>query len=264
MSSYVDIRNYPDTHNNNEGLITKIWGPDTWNSLHAITFNYPKNPTELDKQHYKHYFELLVVVLPCCNCRESYRKHINDENNNLKLTYEVMESRYTLTHWLYRVHCAVNKETGYTYDISYEQLCNKYNSYIAICKPTNDMLKLAYKNYYNVESPTIQFNIAKCFISYAIERNLFDYENNINKTNQIDRNSDLWIERNNKVQQIIKKMRLSGNNGIEMEGKYKRFPTIEQLHLMELLSTILNEQTINKMIECLGYNFIDKYIFTKN
>ena len=29
-----------------------VWGPAAWTFLHTITFNYPDNPTNQDKQYY--------------------------------------------------------------------------------------------------------------------------------------------------------------------------------------------------------------------
>ena len=33
-----------------------IWGPHMWYVLHIITFAYPKEPTEYDKQRYSDFF----------------------------------------------------------------------------------------------------------------------------------------------------------------------------------------------------------------
>ena len=41
--------------NKNNGLITKIWGPAMWESIHCIAFGYPIEPTEEQKQNYKNY-----------------------------------------------------------------------------------------------------------------------------------------------------------------------------------------------------------------
>ena len=34
----------------NNGLLTKIWGPHLWKSLHCIAFGYPSNPTDDEKK----------------------------------------------------------------------------------------------------------------------------------------------------------------------------------------------------------------------
>ena len=37
----------------------EVWGPHAWIFLHSITFNYPDNPTDDEKKHYKNFFENL-------------------------------------------------------------------------------------------------------------------------------------------------------------------------------------------------------------
>jgi len=36
-----------------DGMLTHVWGPSLWHSLHIISFNYPNNPTPKDKIHYR-------------------------------------------------------------------------------------------------------------------------------------------------------------------------------------------------------------------
>lgn len=90
---------------NSEGLFTNIWGPAQWQSLHNITFNYPYKPTEDDKEKYYNYFMALGDVLPCCTCRDNYINHIKE--GDTKLTYEVFESRDTLTRWAHHFVCYI-------------------------------------------------------------------------------------------------------------------------------------------------------------
>jgi hypothetical protein len=45
--------------NKNNGLITKIWGPAMWESLHCIAFGYPVEPTDEQRQNYKDFFTSL-------------------------------------------------------------------------------------------------------------------------------------------------------------------------------------------------------------
>ena len=37
-------------YNSGDGMITSIWGPSMWHYLHTISFNYPVNPTIIDKK----------------------------------------------------------------------------------------------------------------------------------------------------------------------------------------------------------------------
>ena len=45
-----------NSDNSNNGLITKIWGPDIWSALHSISFGYPINPSQDQKDKYKTFF----------------------------------------------------------------------------------------------------------------------------------------------------------------------------------------------------------------
>ena len=51
--------------NSNDGMLTYVWGPPLWHSLHTISFNYPVKPTEKNKEDYMNYFKSLGKVLPC-------------------------------------------------------------------------------------------------------------------------------------------------------------------------------------------------------
>ena len=36
-----------------DGMLTNVWGPGLWHYLHVISFNYPNEPTKLQKIKYK-------------------------------------------------------------------------------------------------------------------------------------------------------------------------------------------------------------------
>lgn len=233
---------------NAEGLFTSIWGPAVWVSLHCITFNYPINPTTEDKKHYKSFFELLCYILPCCECRKHYTENIKE--GPAMLTDEVFETRSTLTKWLYELHDLVNGKLGMKYDISYDDLCKKYNSYIAGCTVTEEQKIIAYKNSYDKESPIISYEMAKKFTKYAISRGLKNFSEELEKTNNIIRKSSEWICRNEKCWKIVKQMKINGIIGFEKEGtKYERLPSIAELHLIQQMSTSLREKVLLNMIK---------------
>jgi len=51
MSSNIsDNLDLNSESNINNGLITKIWGPPTWDCLHSFTFGYPVHPTDEQKK----------------------------------------------------------------------------------------------------------------------------------------------------------------------------------------------------------------------
>ena len=44
-----NVFNFED-YNSNNGMLTNVWGPSMWHSLHCISFNYPVNPTCEEKK----------------------------------------------------------------------------------------------------------------------------------------------------------------------------------------------------------------------
>lgn len=235
------------------GLLPSLWGPPTWESLHCITFGYPDNPTEEDKNDYYNYFQLLKKVLPCCECRAHYSEMIS--TGETKLTMDVMKNKDTLTKWLYDAHCAVTKRTGFVYDISYKNICDKYNSYIAECQLTPAMKIIPYKNSYNKKAPCVPYEVAVCFVDYATKRGLNDFASMIQKTSKISTFEESKI-RNEKCWDIIKTMRTNGIHCIEMDGEFKGLPTIKELELLQNLSTTMSQKVIKHILIKFGYNFL--------
>ncbi len=86
----------------------KIWGPHAWIFLHSITFNYPNNPTNETKKHYKIFFESLQYVLPCDNCKNNYKKKLI----TFKIDDDVLSCRKNLIKWLIKIHNEVNKSNN--------------------------------------------------------------------------------------------------------------------------------------------------------
>ena len=96
-----------------------IWGPAAWLFLHSVTFQYPENPSHLDKEKYYTFFRSIQNVLPCPNCREHYKQNLKDIPIRL-------DSREDLVEWLIDVHNEVNKK-NYKRELSYEEVYKNYN-----------------------------------------------------------------------------------------------------------------------------------------
>ena len=76
-----------------------FWGPHAWIFLHTISMNYPKKPTDEDKQTYYQFFKGLEDILPCEKCAYNY-------SNNLQKhpLEQSLESRDSLIRWLIQIH----------------------------------------------------------------------------------------------------------------------------------------------------------------
>lgn len=121
---------YSENHyKSGDGMLTSVWGPSLWHSLHTISFNYPTNPSKKDKSNYKKYLLHLQHVLPCKYCR------INLKNNfkQLPLNDKCMESRDTFSMYVYNLHEMVNKMLKKKSGLSYEDIRERYEHFRARC-----------------------------------------------------------------------------------------------------------------------------------
>ena len=243
-----------------EGLYTLIWGASTWDSLHSITFNYPQNPTKDDKKNYKKYFLALGKVLPCCICREHFKNHT--ENGNNALTDDVLKDRKSLTMWLYNLHKTVCEKNGMTFDITYEMVCDKYNSYIATCQLTQEQKQKAFTNYYDIHAPILEYGIVEIFIDRAKELGITNYEKNIKiySDKNLDKKSEMWFNRNKNCMELIKKIRMNGMLNLDENN----LPNYDELSLMQYCSTTISKHQWNRVLKQMGCFKCTKYVLINN
>lgn len=259
----------------NNGLITKIWGPPTWVSLHCITFGYPVEPTEEQKKNYKDYFIGVGNVLPCKYCRESYKEFIKEEGSILD--DNALKNRNTFTKWFYNLHNKVNNKLGIDYDVNYKCICKKYESYRAKCTtkidpkikgcivPLDEKTK-CYKEAAKRDCPIIDYETGKLFKKLADIRNIkqknYYFWNIIENNKGVIIKDKLWDLRNKYCCKLITYMREHGIPSIEKNGKYKGLPTKLELRLMLTLSTNLSKDQISEISSLLMKNI--EHAQTKN
>jgi len=240
--------------NKNNGLITKIWGPSMWESLHSIAFGYPIEPTCEQKKNYKDFFTNLMNVLPCKFCRDSYKEFITIEEDTI-LRDEDLASRKTITKWIYKIHNRVNKKLGVNYNLTYDDFVRKYESYRAKCIPNekgcNMPLNLKADSF-NMGSikhaPVITKKHFDSFKKYAEIRGV-KFDDRMKQILDIDdRYNKAWQMRDKKCRQIIDKMRCMGIPSVEKDGKYYNLPTVEELNLISLMSTNICCDELDKII----------------
>jgi hypothetical protein len=134
---------------------------------------------------------------------------------------------------------------GIYYDITYEDFCRRYESFIAHCKLTPEQKASVYKNFYNKEAPSISYENASKFREYALRRGFKSF----NIIDNYDKFSDEWIHRNEECHKIIKRMRLEAVTCLEHTGEYRGLPTIYELHSIQLKCSTMNIETLNKVIQ---------------
>ncbi len=126
-----------------DGMLTSVWGPSMWHTLHTISFNYPVKPTKQDKENYFKYFNSLKHVLPCKYCRMNLPKNIKAVEKQRKLTLKkALSSRAKLSRWVYYLHNQVNCMLGKKNKLTYKQVRNRYENFRARCTLQDDEKQL--------------------------------------------------------------------------------------------------------------------------
>jgi hypothetical protein len=115
--------------NSGDGMITSIWGPPLWHVLHTISFNYPVKPTDEQKKYYYNFYSNLENILPCKFCRDNLKNNLKKTPLNIK----VMQSRDTLSKWVYELHETINKMLGKKSNLTYEQVRERYEFFRSRC-----------------------------------------------------------------------------------------------------------------------------------
>lgn len=241
------------------GMITKIWGPSLWISLHTITFGYPIKPTLHHKETYKIFFILIGDILPCKYCRESYKEFIS--SGHTKISDETFANRNNLTRWLYDIHNKVNAKLSVNYFTTYDDLVLKYESYRAKCVPKSNGCVIPinnnlYEHIFYKDCPVISPSITQYFIKYAKSRDIdirylkFYYKFNKKLSYYLANKKDkVWIIRNKICTSIISYIRLHDLSSIEIEGKWKGLPTKNELKLIFLCSSLMSNITLIEIIK---------------
>ena len=119
-----------------DGFLVSIWGPPMWHFLHTMSFNYPVNPTQEDKEHYRDFVLSLQHVLPCKYCRQNL-------TNNYKifpLKMSDMASRDSFSRYVYKLHERVNKLLKKKSGLTYCDVRERYEHFRSRC--TADQPKL--------------------------------------------------------------------------------------------------------------------------
>ena len=115
--------------NSGDGMLTSIWGPPLWHTLHTISFNYPVNPTKEQKENYYNFFKNLRHVLPCKYCRINLKKNLK----SIPLKKSVFKNRDSLSRWVYNLHETVNKMLDKKSGLSYKDVRERYENFRARC-----------------------------------------------------------------------------------------------------------------------------------
>jgi len=81
-----------------------VWGPHLWFVMHTVSFNYPNEPTQNDKQNYFTFFYNLTKIIPCKDCRTHFIEFV--KQNPIQ---NYLINRDKLIEWVMNAHNNVNK-----------------------------------------------------------------------------------------------------------------------------------------------------------
>jgi hypothetical protein len=123
-------------YNSGDGMLTSVWGPSAWHLLHTISFNYPVEPTQEQKHHYRNFVLNLKNVLPCKYCRMNLKTNLKE----LPLTMECMKSRDTFSRYIYNLHELINRKLKKKSNLKYCDVRERYEHFRSRC--TEDLPKL--------------------------------------------------------------------------------------------------------------------------
>jgi hypothetical protein len=144
-------------YNSNDGMLTTVWGPGMWHSLHTISFNYPANPTCDDKRRYQSFILSLQYVLPCGKCRKNLVKNFK----KLPLKWSDMESRDTFSLYIYKLHELINKMLNKTSGLSYKDVRERYEHFRSRCVKSLDEMKKERSKKNKTKNPVLLMKTVK-------------------------------------------------------------------------------------------------------
>ena len=121
--------------NSGDGMITTVWGPPLWHTLHTISFNYPTHPDRATRKQYYRFLRSLEHVLPCGHCRNNYGHNLHD----LGFSKAHLRSRATFSRFIFDLHEHVNAMLGKPPSgLTYDRVRERYENFRSRCVNTAD------------------------------------------------------------------------------------------------------------------------------
>jgi hypothetical protein len=122
------------TYNNKDyqsgdGMLTSVWGPSLWHYLHVMSFNYPINPTKIQKQKYKQLLLNFQYTLPCKYCRLNLMKNFKQ----FPLNDKIFENRNNFSRYIFNLHEQINKMLGKNSGLTYCEVRDNYEHFRSRC-----------------------------------------------------------------------------------------------------------------------------------
>lgn len=140
-----------EDYSSKNGMVTSVWGPSLWHVLHTISFNYPDNPTNTDKENYYNFLKYLGKVLPCKFCRDNYSKNFS----KIKFSKKCLRNRESFSQCIYNLHNAVNTDLSKICDEDYKTVRDKYENFRARCSKDDKKSLGCTKSFYGIKQKCV-------------------------------------------------------------------------------------------------------------
>ena len=112
-----------------DGMLTSVWGPSLWHYLHLMSFIYPINQTNIQKQKYKQLLLNFQYTLPCKYCRINLKKNFK----NFPLSDKIFENRNSFSRYIFNLHEQINKMLGKNSGLTYCEVRDNYEHFRSRC-----------------------------------------------------------------------------------------------------------------------------------
>lgn len=116
-------------YNSSDGMLTYVWGPSLWHSLHTMSFNYPVKPSKEDKHNYMNFLHSLKFTLPCKYCRLNLKRNLKETGFSIKC----MKNRETFSNYVYNLHNHINEMLGKKNVLTFEEVRERYENFRSRC-----------------------------------------------------------------------------------------------------------------------------------
>lgn len=116
-------------NNASNGMMSKVWGPTLWHSLHIISFNYPLQPNKIEKENYYNFLISLQYILPCKYCRDNLIENFK----KAKFSKKIFKNRKSFSKFIYDLHNIVNINLGKKKYKTYKEISVFYEKFRASC-----------------------------------------------------------------------------------------------------------------------------------
>ena len=124
--------------NSGDGMLTTVWGPSLWHYMHTMSFNYPNNPTNIQKRKYKDFIKNLKYTLPCKYCRINLEKNLK----SIPLEDCYLSNRKMFSYYIYKLHEHINRMLGKKSGLTYNQVRQNYENFRSRCTNTEIKKKI--------------------------------------------------------------------------------------------------------------------------